>query len=246
MKRNLALAARVLSAVLVLCPWAAQAQFFGNYYYPSYGPQFLLGASIGASIWPDEVGSTAGWLNGAYASAASSTPANPLVTFGRQDQTEFGAKAYGDAWITPNVGLEAGFTWLGRIGWRAYSTNATGSFAVDSSGTVMPHAWYEAVQLGLDSYGVRYFIKGGAYEASTELGGNNYNFNTGAGSGASATVHNTGGLVGVGFFTEYGHTSLRFEVEDYINLGTSSSPAAQIPPWRGSVVLISAGVAYLF
>lgn len=246
MKPNLALAARLLATVLALSTCSAWAQIVGDYYHPSYSPQFLLGVSIGASVSSDESGSTADWLNSSYASAASSTPTNPLVTFARQDQTVFGAKAYGDAWITPNVGLEAGFTWLGRIGWHAYSTNATTSFAVDSSGTVTPHAWYEAVLLGLDSYGVRYFVKGGAYEASTDLEGNNYNLNTGAGSGVSASVRNSGGLVGIGFFTEYGHTSLRFEVEDYINLGTSSSPAAQVPPWRGSVVLISAGVAYLF
>ena len=212
-----------------------------------YRPEFFLGGSIGSSFYPDQRSATANWLNNTYTATTPLSPGDFITTFARQDWADFAAKLYGGTWITPNVGIEAGFASLGRIGWSTFSTNTTGSFAVTNSGRVAPHAWYESLLVGLDSFGIRYFLKGGAYEASTDLESSGFNLNTGAVNGASETVHNSGGLVGLGIYTAYYHTALRIEVEDFINVGQSSVPlTSQIPPWRGSILVISAGAAYRF
>jgi hypothetical protein len=238
----------LLAAALVCCPWAANAQGYSDYFPSgSYRSQFYLGGAIGASFYPDQTGATAGWFDNAYTATTSLSSGDFITTLSGQDATAFGAKVYGGAWITPHVALEAGWASLGRIGWATYSSNTTGSFSVNNSGNVAPHAWYEAVLLGTDWYGIRYFVKGGAYEASTDLEAFGFNDNTGAAFGGSQTFHNTGGLAGLGIHVGRGHVAMRLEVEDFINVGPGSMPVTSaIPPWHGSIVLLSAGVAYLF
>jgi hypothetical protein len=181
-----------------------------------------------------------------YTAMTSLNSGDYSASITRQDQGAFAAKIYGGAWITPNLGIEAGWASLGSVGWSGYSTNLSGSFSVGSSGTVVPHAWYESFLVGFDRYGMRCFAKGGLYEASTNLQASSFNYNTGAGYGPSQSVHNANGLVGLGIHSGFGHTAVRLELEDFINVGASSSPRPQIPPWRGNIVLLSAGVAYLF
>jgi len=240
-------ALRVLAAALICFPWVAKAQ--SNGYWSSAGNyhlQYYLGGSIGAALYPDRTGSTAGGLDSMYTAMTSLNSGDYITSVTRQDEGAFGAKIYAGAWITPNVGLEAGWATLGNIGWSGFSANTTGSFSASSSGTVAPHAWYEAVLVGFDNYGMRFFAKGGLYEASTNLQASSFNYSNGAAYGPSQSVHNTNGLVGLGIHAGTGHTAVRLELEDFINVGASSSPGPQIPPWRGSVLLISAGVAYLF
>jgi len=237
----------VLAAVLICIPWAARAQSDGYLSSPvKYRLQYYLGASLGAALYPDQSGATAGGLDSMYTAMTPLGPGDFIASAVAQDQGALGAKIYGGAWITPNVAVEAGWVSLGSIGWSGFSANTTGSFATGSSGSVVPHAWYESVLVGFDSYGLRFFAKGGLYEASTNLQASSFNFNTGAGYGPSQTVRNTNGLVGLGIHTSYGQTAMRLEIEDFINVGASSSPEPLIPPWRGSVLLITAGVAYLF
>jgi hypothetical protein len=239
---------RLLAAALLGLPWVAHAQDARSYFSgANYRLQFYLGGSLGGSIFDDRRGATAGWFDGSYDATTPLASGDYVGTFSRQDQGGFGAKVYGGAWITPNVGVELGFASLGRIDWSTYSQNTTGSFSVGNSGTVAPHTWYEAVLLGFDNNGIRYFVKGGAYEASTNLFAGGFNFNNGAALGGSQTVHNTGGLAGLGIYSGFGHTALRLELEDFIDVGSSSMPVSSgVPPWRGNVLLISAGVAYLF
>lgn len=248
MKRALRIMVRVFAAALVCSPWHARAQGDSPYYTSEDNrPKFLLGGSMGASAFSYQRAATAGWLTSAYTATTPLGLGDYISTFAGQDRVAFGAKLYAGTWVTSNVGFEAGFASLGRIGWAAYSANTTGSFFVRDSGTVAPHAWYESVLLGFDRYGMRYFVKAGAYEASTDLEVGSFNGNTGAVYSESEAVHNTGALVGLGIYTAYGHTALRLEVEDFMRVGQSSMPlTSQMPPWRGSIVLVSAGVAYLF
>lgn len=247
MKPILRVAPCLLVAALACVPWAARAQSAWASTSDAYRLQFYVGGSVGATVFADRRGETAGWLESRYASTTSLSPGDYIVTFSRQDGGDIGGKIYAGAWITPNIAAEVGWATLGRINWSAYSTNSTGSFSTGDSGSVAPHAWYEAVLLGLDAYGVRYFVKGGAYEASTDMQASSFNYSNGAAYGPSTSVHNTGGLVGVGIHTGYHHTAFRLEVEDFLNVGTANMPLTQsMPPWRGSVWLISAGVAYMF
>ncbi len=246
------LTARIALCVLTLAlsgaPSLATAQAAGPYSsYYGYRPQYFVGGSIGTSIFPDETGTTAGWLNSTYTAATPLAPGDYIATAATQDYADFGAKAYAGAWITPNVGFEVGFASLGRIGWSAFSTNSTGSFAVGISGTVAPHAWYESLLFGVDTLGFRVFVKAGAYQASTDLEAGSFNYATGFASGGSEAVHNSGALAGLGMVSFFGRTAIRMEVEDYINVGDSSMPpTSPIPPWRGNIVLITIGAAYLF
>jgi hypothetical protein len=237
---------RLWAAALVVSPWAARAQ---SMYYtpPPSGPQFYLGGSIGASVFSDQRGQLSGGLDAINSATAALGAGDAYYTYVHQEQSDFGAKVYGGAWITPNVGVEAGYTYLGRIRWSAFTTDLNGYAAVAGQGEVQPHAWYEAVLLGVKNYGVRYFVKGGAYEAATDQQAGSFSLNTGAAYGPSTTSHNAGGLAGVGLSSTYGHFAYRLEVEDYIDVGPGSlPPSGQIPAWRGSVVLVSAGVAYMF
>jgi hypothetical protein len=243
--RHLALA---LAIALAGMPWAASAQSSGLFAWNgNYHSQLYLGGSIGASIYSDQRDSTAGFYNASYAASTPLASGDYIATFSHQETSAFGGKVYGGAWITPNIGIEAGWASLGWVRWNAFSTNTSGSFAVGAYGSVAPHAWYESVLFGVDSYGLRYFLKAGAYEASTDLEANSYNLNTGSSYGPSQAVHNTGALVGLGIHSGYHHIAYRLEVEEFINVGQASMPlGSNIPPWRGNIVLLSAGVAYLF
>jgi len=248
MKSAWRIVSRVFACALVCCPWAVSAQGDGPS-LPLEGGRatFLLGGSMGASAFSYQRAATAGWLTSAYTVTTPLAPGDSISTFAGQDRVAFGAKLYAGTWITSNLGFEGGLASLGRIGWSAYSTNTTGSFFARNAGTVAPHAWYESLLLGFESHGMRYFIKAGAYEASTDLEVGSFNDTTGAANSVSEAVHNNGALAGVGIYTAYGHTGLRLEVEDYMRVGQSSMPlTSPMPPWRGSVVLVSAGVAYVF
>ena len=248
MKPALRIVLPVLAGALMSVPWVAKAQGMWGYPpYPSNRPEFYLGASIGSSFFPDQTNNTASWFNSAYNAMAPQPPGNYIATGTSQDAGYFGAKGYVGSWITPNVGVEVGYTYLGQIGWSSFSSNATGSFAVANSGIITPRAWYESVLLGVNSMGVRVYLKGGAYQASTNIENNGLNLNTGVPGNASQSVTNNGALAGIGISTTYYHTMVRLEVEDYVNVGVSSMPTtSQIPPWRGSIVLLSAGVGYVF
>ncbi len=237
--------ARHLAVCALACaPLAALAQGYYNPYDYSR-PRPFFGGSIGASVFSDNSSATAGWLNGAYAANTPLAPGDFIVSSGSQDHAGFGAKLFGGAWITPNIGFELGIASLGSARWSVYSTNSTGSFSVSDSGTVEPYAIYESLLLGVDSGNARFFGKVGAYQAWTDLNADSIDNNSGGYFNASQTVHNTGALFGVGMTTLYGpFSALRVEVEDYVNVGDSSTTT--IPPWRGSIVLVSIGYTFLF
>jgi len=233
----------LLPCALLLAPLTVLAQDYGYYGYG--GPQFFIGGSIGASIFADNSNAIAGWLNSAYTSTTTLAAGDSIASSGSQDRTSFGARIYGGAWFTPNLGVEVGFASLGSVGWSVDSNNTTGSFSVNDSGTANAYAFYEALLLGFDNAGVRYFGKAGVYEAWTDLYASSYDNNSGGSFSASQTVHNSGAVLGLGITTLYGPLSgLRLEVEDYLNVGQSNT--TQIPPWRGNVVLLSAGYTFLF
>jgi len=233
----------LLLYALAFSPLTVLAQDYS--YYGYRGPQFFIGGSIGASIFADNSNSTANWLNSAYASTTTLAAGDYISSSGSQDRTSFGASIYGGAWFTPNVGVEVGFASLGSVGWSVDSNNTTGSFSVSDSGTADAHAFYEALLLGFDSAGVRYFGKAGVYEAWMDLNASSFDNNSGGSFDVSQTVHNSGAVLGLGITTMYGPSgALRLEVEDYLNVGQSNT--TQIPPWRGNIVLLSAGYTFLF
>jgi len=232
-----------LLCALGFSPLTVLAQDYVDYGYR--GPQYFVGGSIGASIFADNSNSIAGWLNSAYASTTTLSPGDYIASSGSQDRTSLGARLYGGAWFTPNIGLELGLASLGSVGWSVDSNNTAGSFSVSDSGTADAYAFYEALLLGFDNAGLRYFGKAGAYEAWTNLYASSFDNISGGSFSASQTVHNTGAVLGLGITTQYGSLSgLRLEVEDYLNVGQSNT--TQIPPWRGNVVLLSAGYTFLF
>jgi len=232
----------VLICALAFAPLTVLAQEYG---YPGYrGPQYFVGGSIGVSVFADNSNSIAGWLNSAYSSTTALAPGDFISSSGSQDRSSLGARVYGGAWFTPNVGVEVGFASLGSVGWSVDSINTTGSFSVSDSGTADAYAFYEAMLLGFDNAGVRYFGKLGVYEAWTDLNATSFDNNSGGSFSASQTVHNTGAVLGLGLTTLYGpFNGLRLEVEDYLNVGQSST--TQIPPWRGNIVMLSAGYTFL-
>jgi len=230
-------------SALVLTPLTVFAQDEG--YYGYRGPQFFAGGSIGASIFADNSGTTAAWLNTAYSTTTPLAPGDYIASAGSQDRTSFGARLYGGAWFTQNIGFEVGVASLGSVGWSVDSNNTTGSFSVSDSGTANVYALYQALLLGFDNAGVRYFGKAGVYEAWTDLNASSFDNNSGGSFSASQTLQNTGAVVGLGITTPFGRQSaLRLEVEDYINVGQSNT--TQIPPWRDNIVLLTAGYTFLF
>lgn len=231
-----ALLSTAMGAKAQSAPWVA---------YGYARPQFFLGGSIGASFFADSSGTTTGWLNSAYTSSTPLASGDYIVSAGSQDSTSFGAKVYGGAWITRNIGLELGYTYLGSINWRVDSVNTTGSFNVSDWGTVEPWALYEALLLAGNSGGIRFYGKLGAYEANSNFEATSLDNNSGGSFGASQTIHNSGALLGLGLTAPAGYGGAwRIEVEDYLNVGETSS--TQIPPWRGNIVLLSAGYTFLF
>jgi len=237
---------RLSAAALIASPLAASAQSM-MYYTPVASPQFYLGASLGGSVFSDQRDQLRGGLDSINGATTPLGTGDAYYSYAHQEESDIGGKLYGGAWITPNVGVEAGYAYLGRIRWSAFTSDVNGNVGVASQGSVQPHAWYGALLLGIHNYGVRYFIKGGAYEATTDQQAGSINLGTGAAYGPSTSSHNAGGLAGIGLSSGYGHLGFRLEVEDFINVGPGSLPGSvQIPPWRGSIVLISAGVAYLF
>ena len=245
MKRISCAGRAAAAAALVFAAWDAHAQGAPWYGYAYVRPQFYLGGSIGASVFADSSGTTAAWLNSAYTSSTTLAPGDFIASAGSQDSTAFGAKIYGGAWITPNVGLELGYTYLGSINWTVNSMNTTGSFNVTDTGTVEPWALYEALMLGGNSGGMRIYGKLGAYQAFSDFEATSFDNNTGGSFGASQTVHNSGAVLGLGVTAPFGYRGAwRLEAEDYLNVGETSSN--QIPPWRGNVFLLSAGYTFLF
>jgi len=235
--RQLALCALAFSPLTVF------AQDYG--YYGYWRPQYFIGGSIGASIFPQNSNVTAGWLNSVYASTTALAPGDYISSSGSQDRTSLGARIYGGAWFTPNVGVEIGIASLGSVGWSVDSNSASGSFSVSDSGSADPYAFYQALLLGFDNAGVRYFGKAGVYEAWTDLNASSVDNNSGGSFSASQTVHNSGAVLGLGITTMYApNGALRLELEDFLNVGQSNT--TQIPPWRGNIVLLSAGYTFLF
>lgn len=233
-----------LTLCLLLAPLGAMAQGYYNPYDYSR-PRPFFGGSIGASVLSDNSSATAGWLNSAYNATTPLAAGDFIVSSGSQDHVGFGAKLYGGAWITPNLGFEIGVATLGSARWSVYSTNTTGSFSVSDSGTVEPYVLYESLLVGVDSGNARFFGKVGAYQASTDLNASSVDNNTGGYFNASETVHNTGAMFGLGMTTLYGpFSALRVEVEDFLNVGDNSTTT--IPPWKGSIVLVSVGYSFLF
>ena len=233
-----------LTILLLLAPLAAMAQGYYNPYDYSR-PRPFFGGSIGASVFSDNSNAIAGWLNQAYVSTTPLAPGDFIVSSGSQDHVGFGAKLYGGAWITPNVGFEVGVATLGSARWSVYSTNSTGSFSVSDSGTVEPYVLYESLLIGVDSGNARFFGKIGAYQASTDLNASSVDNNSGGFFNASQTVYNNGAMFGVGMTSLYGpFSALRVEVEDFVNVGDNATTT--IPPWKGSIVLLSVGYSFLF
>jgi hypothetical protein len=236
--------ATLLAAALATLSHSAMAQRYG--YYDDYsGPQFFVGGSIGPSFFSDQSGNTASWLNSNYVSTTSLSAGDYIVSYGNQDHTELGGKVYGGAWFTPNVGAEIGYASLGRVRWWVNSNNSTGAFSVSDTGTVEPWALYESLLAGFNSYGIKYFAKAGAYEASTRLRASDFDNNSFSSFRVAQTVDNTGPMFGLGLSTPFGrHSALRVEVEDFVNVGDSST--TNLPPWRGNIVLLTAGYSYVF
>ena len=234
---------QLLLCALAFSPLTVLAQDYG--YYGYRGPQFFFGGSIGASIFADNSNSIAGWLNNAYTSTTPLTAGDYISSVGSQDRSSFAGRAYGGAWFTPNIGVEVGFSSLGSVGWTVDSNNTTGSFSITDSGTADAYAFYEALLLGFDNAGLRYFGKAGVYEAWTDLNATSFDNNSGGSFSVSQTVHNSGAVLGLGVTTMRGPLGvLRLEVEDYLNVGQSNT--TQIPPWRGNIVLLSAGYTFMF
>jgi len=233
----------LLLCALAFSPLTVPAQEYGD---PDFrGPRYFVGGSIGVSVFADNGNSIAGWLNSAYSSTTMLATGDYISSSGSQDRSSVGARAYGGAWFTPNIGIEVGFASLGSVGWSVDSSNTTGSFSVSDAGTADAYALYEAVLLGFDNAGVRYFGKLGVYEAWTDLNASSFDNNSGGGFSASQTVYNTGAVLGLGVTTMHGPFSgLRLEVEDYLNVGQSNT--AQVPPWRGNIVMLSAGYTFVF
>jgi hypothetical protein len=215
-------------------PWTAVA-----------APRLYLGGSIGAANYADATSTTAGWLNSYYTNNVGLSPGDYITSGARQDSSSFGGKVYGGAWITPFLGVEVGYAWLGSIGWDVDSVNTTGSFAVHDRGTVRPSLWYEALLLGVDNGGFKIYGKAGAYQAQTHVDASDYDYNSGAFFSASDNLRNSGALLGVGVSAPtYLRGAWRLELEDYLNVGQSNT--STVPPWRGNVLLLSAGYSFLF
>jgi len=228
-----------------LLPWLAHAQY-NPYSVPiDSRSQFYLGASVGSSLPGDYSGRLSDWLSGAYNATTTLAPGDYIATSTSQDRTAFGGRLFGGLWVTPNFGLEAGYTGLGHIHWSARSLDTTGSFDVTDSGSVRPHAWYEAVLIATNRNGLRWFGKVGAYQASTTLEVSSLDNLSGASFGVSESIRNSGTLVGLGVSTPLGgHAALRMEAEDYLGVGRSDTP--DIPPWHGNIVLLSVGYVQVF
>lgn len=236
---------RILFASALLLPIGAMAQVYGYRPYYGGGPQLFVGASLGPTLYSDQSGMTAGWLNSTYNSSTTLAPGDFITSSGSQDRSDFGGKVYAGAWFTPNLGVEVGFASLGQIRWSVYSTNTTGSFSVNDSGHVDPYATYQSLLLGFDAYGVKYFGKLGVYEAQTYLRGNSYDNNSGGYFSVSENASNTGAMFGLGIQVPIGRRlQARLEAEDFVNVGETNS--SQLPPWRGNVLLLSGGVSFLF
>lgn len=238
------LASGALAGLLAFSPLAARAQAMSL--YGGYPVRFYLGASAGGSVFDDHSDRSAAWLNTLYNSTTTLAPGDFISSYGWQHTGDVGAKLYAGAWLTPNVGIEGGYAWLGSVRWHVDSFNTTGSFSVMDTGKVRPAAWYEALLLGFDAGGIRYYAKGGAYEASTHI--TDYAFDDYTGAlffAGEEKVHNTGALVGLGLTSEiWPHNAWRLEVEDFLNAG--SNLTSQVPPWKGNILLFTVGYTYVF
>lgn len=243
MKSIARLTLAALAAASLGASGAAQAQRYSFEAYPS--PHFYLGGSVGAANYGDNTGTTAGWLANAYTSSTNLAAGDYITSVGSQDSSSFGGKVYGGAWFTPYLGVELGYVSLGSIHYSVDSFNSTGSFSVNDSGHVRPSLWYESVLLGVDYGGLKAYGKAGAYQASLDISDNTFDLVGGGYYPYSDTLHNTGAVLGLGLQSQTGyHGAWRLELEDYLNVGPSTSNT--VPPWRGNILLLSAGYSFLF